>query len=982
MFRNKIKSAMVVLIFLAVSGLLVSSVSAAVPNSLYNSNEGHTDVLISGTNTAAQKFTANAAFDCIDVACPSYSNNIGSLTLTLYKWSTDYNTTITGTPIATKTHVDFKDNGRLFLNFAQQSAGDYVWVLSNPIETVGVWKYANSNNTDDNVVTYFNGSVVSGNYDSNIYYTVPPEKLYSLTSAQAHSAYQITGTNTVGERFSAMDSFSGIDVNCPSYANNIGSLTLSLYIWNSDYNTSVSSAPIATQTYTNFNDNAWLKLDFSQKPEGEYLWVLSNPAEMVGVWQYMGSIDPNTAYINGAETAGDFESRIYYTIPKSNLYDVAGSHLAVPLTDSNTAGEKFSATNYFNSIEVACPSYLDNIGKLTLTLYQWNNDYDTTIAGTPVISQEFVNYPDNYNLKLNFKLQSPGDYLWVLGNPFQSVGVWKRPDSNTANVAYINGSITTGDYESRVYYLSGSTLPQFTTDAPNNFEENLNKMWSIYGAINDGTNAVYMYGNEPSYFDWLITKVMWSNETKYKNSLKSKIQNFAMDANGYVWSWADQSRWPSGNSLHFGNNINYICAVYSILAWEHSTDFLNQVDTNTTGLNDASKGMTVGQKLDLAMSYILNSLNGANGLMIIDNGENTGKADGHASNYWDNPKFGYKDAYSNIYFYKALLSMSGIESMRGNQTNAAYYADLAAEAKANYDATFYDTGKGRYVGSIDVTGHVWDFGFSFVNLEALANGLGDNTKAASIFGWLDGSRIIAGDTSTGTDIYDAFKYAPRANTLKIESTGAPYWWNDLGGFITVTGNASWGQHLENGGTIFYISFFDLLARAKYLGADNAKARFDAIMAEFAGDELRRDRINSYGNAWIDGVIGEYPESGLVPTAFLYGFQGISATKDGLVINPNLSTDMTYAGVNNLVYDSVLYHITTYSSKKIEIATDNGSTKTINVKIGNLTPNTAYTIINYDLTHATNVTTMVTSNASGEISLSESVAGSRKIVLQP
>lgn len=50
--------------------------------------------------------------------------------------------------------------------------------------------------------------------------------------------------------------------------------------------------------------------------------------------------------------------------------------------------------------------------------------------------------------------------------------------------------------------------PVFEGDTPDSFIVNLNAMWNIYGAVNDGTNAVYKFGNEPTYFDWIATKIM------------------------------------------------------------------------------------------------------------------------------------------------------------------------------------------------------------------------------------------------------------------------------------------------------------------------------------------------------------------------------------------------------------------------------------------------------------------------------------------
>ena len=222
--------------------------------------------------------------------------------------------------------------------------------------------------------------------------------------------------------------------------------------------------------------------------------------------------------------------------------------------------------------------------------------------------------------------------------------------------------------------------------------------------------------------------------------------------------------------------------------------------------------------------------------------------------------------------------------------------------------TFWDPAKGRYVSTIDKTGKVWDFGSTFINLEALAYGLGDSLKAQAIFAWLDGARIIPGETSQGADIY-AWKFAPRANTLAIESTGPPYWWESLGGAINVDGNAGWDRHLENGGAIFYTSYYDIIARIKYLGPDNALQRLNAIVAEFEIDQLRRDP-----DTWKFGIIGEFPESGLVPCVLIYGFAGLSADSAGLHVAPQLPSAWEWLKLKDLAYAGTILslHITPHA----------------------------------------------------------------------
>ena len=148
----------------------------------------------------------------------------------------------------------------------------------------------------------------------------------------------------------------------------------------------------------------------------------------------------------------------------TNLYD-SGSHSAVQLSGSNTAGAQFAAANSFDILEVCCPSWSNNIGNLTLKLFAWNTNYATSVGGTALASQEFVNFTDNAWLRLTFTAQPAGTYVWQLSNPVETVGVWKVDGSAHPSVAYLNGTTTTGDYESWIYYLTGPTPTPTPTPA-------------------------------------------------------------------------------------------------------------------------------------------------------------------------------------------------------------------------------------------------------------------------------------------------------------------------------------------------------------------------------------------------------------------------------------------------------------------------------------------------------------------------------------
>ncbi|MDP4185384.1 MAG: RagB/SusD family nutrient uptake outer membrane protein [Bacteroidota bacterium] len=120
--------------------------------------------------TAGMKFTATAPFYAVNAKCPSWSNNIGNLTMTLYKWSNSYSESVNGTPIKSVKFPDYADNEWLTLSFdTPLPAGDYVWVLGDGSETVGVWKWTDGD-PHTTCLSYYSGAQVSGNYQSDISY--------------------------------------------------------------------------------------------------------------------------------------------------------------------------------------------------------------------------------------------------------------------------------------------------------------------------------------------------------------------------------------------------------------------------------------------------------------------------------------------------------------------------------------------------------------------------------------------------------------------------------------------------------------------------------------------------------------------------------------------------------------------------------------------------------------------------------------------
>jgi hypothetical protein len=79
------------------------------------------------------------------VQAPSYSDNIGNLTIKVFAWNTDFATTIAAEPLYAQEFVDFADNSDLVCEFdeGQIPAGTYLILACDAVDEsdsgVGLW---------------------------------------------------------------------------------------------------------------------------------------------------------------------------------------------------------------------------------------------------------------------------------------------------------------------------------------------------------------------------------------------------------------------------------------------------------------------------------------------------------------------------------------------------------------------------------------------------------------------------------------------------------------------------------------------------------------------------------------------------------------------------------------------------------------------------------------------------------------------------
>ncbi|MCD9020637.1 discoidin domain-containing protein [Cohnella silvisoli] len=435
--------------------------------------------------------------------------------------------------------------------------------------------------------------------------------------------------------------------------------------------------------------------------------------------------------------------------------------------------------------------------------------------------------------------------------------------------------------------------------------------------VTTGANAIFSernYGWEPGevnpdWYEWQSLQRVWTDDIN-RDTMEHDASQVKQDPNGYVYTWQDSPGWPFPG---FMDSNHYIMTSANLINGLYN-HIMNAGDLNALKYNI--------DRMRNAMNYLLTTQYDSTAkLFIITNSYHNGTIGSVGSNYWDLLPFGHKSAYDNIYGYLALRRMAEIESMVGNTTRATQLNGYADDLKTAYNSTFWSTN--HYVMNIDVNGVTRDYGGVFLNLEAIAYGLADTTKANAIMSYLSNT-----NTSAGTnDVFSKFVFAPRAIMFNIPPKASGGWWvSDYDGNGVYSSN-----QIQNGGAIFYTAYYELMSRLRSTGANDAYTRLQAIVNRFnlehlsGGNPLYYGEVNQHYTEGLVGTWGEFPESGLVPVALKNGFMGISADKDGLHVKPNFPTSgMTSLTLNSMYYWDMKLKITASNTSVRIQALDNNS----------------------------------------------------------
>jgi hypothetical protein len=371
------------------------------------------------------------------------------------------------------------------------------------------------------------------------------------------------------------------------------------------------------------------------------------------------------------------------------------------------------------------------------------------------------------------------------------------------------------------------------------------------------------------------------------------------------------------DTRHNVNNLNFIRGCCDYFLWSRDVSFLrDQIKRLRAAMRFVEREFQTRERNCVYTTWPGHE--GRSGVRWLDGQKQIVPGEGIGSNYWDLLPFGGEDALATVYYYDTLRDLAALEEMiaahpdwRVSSADAYDPVDLrrhAEQVKAHFGKRFWNKATGRF-GTVDLDGRLHDFGFTFLNNEAVAFGIATRAQATSIHAWMRGARTVAGDTSTGPDIYH-WRFGPRSTTRRNSDY---YFWG-----WSNPESIPWGYQVQDGGAVLGWSYYDLMARLATAGPDDAAARlaeiatwFDETQAEggyraYYGKDPERGTLQGGNVAGGLGIDKEFRESILLPQVMLYGFLGFRPTIDGFAIAPRLPRDWAELTISRIhLHDHVL-----------------------------------------------------------------------------
>ena len=228
------------------------------------------------------------------------------------------------------------------------------------------------------------------------------------------SAVQVPLGSVYGVRLRVNAPFCGVSMRLSTYLKKDSVSTLSVYKWDTDYETTVGSKPLASNKFDPVNDNLKHSMTFDELPAGEYFICARNDNSQLAVWQWSGnSAGKGLVYVDGSESSADLNVTVTFTQKVDEPFSavqtanpITGDHKApdeyVPTAEDAVISRAANPSTWVATDELGrtLPTYADVGGERedrTVALFYWSWHVSQD-SGEPLNIQKFVEqYPEAKN---------------------------------------------------------------------------------------------------------------------------------------------------------------------------------------------------------------------------------------------------------------------------------------------------------------------------------------------------------------------------------------------------------------------------------------------------------------------------------------------------------------------------------------------------------------------------------------------------------
>lgn len=396
--------------------------------------------------------------------------------------------------------------------------------------------------------------------------------------------------------------------------------------------------------------------------------------------------------------------------------------------------------------------------------------------------------------------------------------------------------------------------------------------------------------------------------------------------------------------------LDYVRGCFDVRMADTNTSFINAGKSHFENTGSVSFLTANLPKYRQAMQFLISYMTDASGIINLSklqghNGSAKSYGTSIISTYWDILSLAPNSSYVNALYYKALLDMAYLEEVAAangiNVAKPSVVSKLSGGTSTTYNETatmlrakaaavktainanlntashtgyFKTTGAnaGYFVDGY-ANGNLIDFGSVAFNLIIIDTGLATDEHAEMILNWM----------LTIDDLYE-YMFAPKTNATDVGSQ-----------IVWAHSSVPYGTSVQNGGAILFVSYYDILARLKVYGADNAYQRLSEIIAwyndvknayensEYNGSrtdffrayyETHSGSLQGNGAKGNLGLHAEFIENAMLMAVVPDGFFGLSTKYDTtdnkavLVVEPNLPNDIAVWKMEDVRYLGIHFDI--------------------------------------------------------------------------